>query len=41
MDITGGPRLRPPCGVNDIKIYGHGVGLSLLGLAGPISSNIW
>jgi len=32
---------RPPCGINNIRIYGHGVGLSLFGLGGPISSNIW
>ena len=33
-----GRRPRPPCGVNNIGIYGHGVGLSLFGLGGPINS---
>ena len=29
----------PPCGLNNIGIYGHGVGLSLFGLGGPINAN--
>jgi len=33
-----GLRPRPPLGVNDIGIYGHGVGLSSFGLGGPINS---
>ena len=36
-----GLRPRPPCGVNNIRIYGHGVGLSMFGRGGPISSKIW
>ena len=28
-------------GVNNIRIHGHGVGLSFFGLGGPISSKIW
>jgi len=30
MDRTGAP-----CGVNKIRIYGHGVGIFLFGLGGP------
>ena len=33
-----GLRPRPSCGVNNIGIYGHGVGLSLFGLGGTINS---
>jgi len=38
IDTTGWP--RPPCSVHCIRKYGHGVGLSLFSLGGPISSNI-
>ena len=36
IDRTGGRGLqpRPPCAVNKIIIYGHGVGMSLFGLGG-------
>jgi len=43
MDRTGGGAAfgrAPPVGVNHLRIYGHGVGFSLCGLGGPISSKI-
>jgi len=35
-----GRRPRPPCSVHCNRIYGHGVGLTLFGFGGPISSKI-
>jgi len=35
-----GLRPRPPCGVNDIRIYGHGVGFPWFGLGGQISLKV-